>query len=164
MNQVCRELGILNGDPPYERVVATQFAPCGAVKPRFPRLAQAVRIAAATDSGDYMLKRFMLCAAIAVAAAYGGNAANAQQDIKRTLFKKSDGPGTNYETVLGMAEIAPNTNVAFHTHPRTENSYVVQGSLTLEVRGQPASEVQAGESMFVPANTPHGGRSGRDGA
>ncbi|HEU0157566.1 MAG TPA: cupin domain-containing protein [Stellaceae bacterium] len=85
------------------------------------------------------------------------------QDVKQTILQKSDVPGTNYETVLGIAEIAPNANVAHHTHPGTESSYVLAGSLTLEVEGQPARMVEAGQSMFVPGNTPHGGRAGANG-
>lgn len=86
------------------------------------------------------------------------------QDIKRTTFQKSDVPGTSYETVFGMAEIAPNVKVASHTHPGTESSYVLAGSLILEVQGQPTRTVEAGQSMFVPANTPHGGQAGPNGA
>ena len=113
-----------------------------------------------------MLKRTVLCLVIGLIplALGSGPAAAQQQDIKRTIFQKSDVPGTNYETVLGMAEIAPNVNVALHTHPGTESSYVLEGSLTLEVQGQPERTVKAGESMLVPANTPHGGRAGPAGA
>lgn len=113
-----------------------------------------------------MLKRTVLCVAITLVALAlgGGPAAAQQQDIKRTIFQKSDVPGTGYETVLGIAEIAPNVKVASHTHPGTESSYVLEGSLALEVQGQPTRTVKAGESMFVPANTPHGGQAGPAGA
>ena len=113
------------------------------------------------------MKQTVFCLALAFCALVFGNgpaAAQQQQDIKRTIFQTSDLPGTNYETVFGMAEIAPNGDVAQHTHPGTESSYVLAGSLTLQVQGQPAREVHAGEPMFVPANTPHGGRAGPDGA
>ena len=113
-----------------------------------------------------MLKRIGFCLALALCALALGNgpAAAQQQDIKRTIFQKSDVPGSNYEAVFGMAEIAPNAKVALHTHPGNESSYVVAGSLTLQVQGQPAREVNAGEAMFVPANTPHGGQAGPSGA
>jgi len=35
--------------------------------------------------------------------------------IKRTILQRSDVLGTNYETVLGIAEIAPNAD--FSSHP-----------------------------------------------
>ena len=33
------------------------------------------------------------------------------QNIKRTPLQKFDVPGTNYETVIGLAEIVPNVNI-----------------------------------------------------
>jgi quercetin dioxygenase-like cupin family protein len=113
-----------------------------------------------------MLRRTVFCLAIALCALALGTApvAAQQQDIKRTIFQKSDVPGSNYEAVFGMAEIAPNANVALHTHPGNESSYVLAGSLSLQVQGKPTREVQAGEAMFVPANTPHGGKAGPSGA
>ena len=39
------------------------------------------------------------------------------QNIKRTPLQKFDVPGTNYETVIGLAEIVPNVNIGRHTHP-----------------------------------------------
>ena len=39
--------------------------------------------------------------------------------IKRTVLQKFDVPGTSYETVIGIAEIASSTNIGRHTHPRS---------------------------------------------
>ena len=117
-----------------------------------------------------MLKRVALGLAITALTAILGvspvtaQQADQQQAIKRTIFQKSDVPGTNYETVLGMAEIAPNTDFASHTHPGTESSYVIAGGITLNVKGQPTRDVKAGESIFVPAETAHSGRAGPNGA
>ena len=44
-------------------------------------------------------------------------AASQTGNIKRTPLQKFDVPGTNYETVIGMAEIVPNVNIGKHTHP-----------------------------------------------
>jgi hypothetical protein len=61
-----------------------------------------------------MLKKLSLVAVLAGIALVG--AAHAQQlpaapqqtaTIKRTPLQKFDVPGTNYETVIGMAEIVP---------------------------------------------------------
>jgi quercetin dioxygenase-like cupin family protein len=49
---------------------------------------------------------------------------------------------------------------ASHTHPGTESSYIVEGGITLNVKGQATRDVKAGEAIFIPANTPHSGRSG----
>jgi quercetin dioxygenase-like cupin family protein len=91
-------------------------------------------------------------------------AQQANQQIKRTILQKSDVPGTNYETVFGIAEIAPNAEFASHTHPGTESSYIIEGSITLNVKGQPTREVKAGESILIPTEIPHSGSAGANGA
>lgn len=80
------------------------------------------------------------------------------QAIKRMILQKSDVPGSNYETVFGVAEIAPNADVASHTHPGTESAYVIEGSITHLVRGQPPRDVKAGDSVLIPAGAPHRAR------
>jgi quercetin dioxygenase-like cupin family protein len=93
-----------------------------------------------------------------------GHQADQPQAIKRTTLQKSDVPGTNYETVFGIAEIAPNANFTSHTHPGTESGYLMEGSLTHIVKGQPAREAKAGDSVLIPAGIPHSGRAGPNGA
>jgi quercetin dioxygenase-like cupin family protein len=115
-----------------------------------------------------MLTRAMLCVAtvmFATLVGYGPVAAQqANQPIKRTILQKSDVPGTNYETVFGIAEIAPNAEFASHTHPGTESSYIMEGSITLNVKGYPTREAKAGDSMLIPAGVPHSGNAGASGA
>jgi hypothetical protein len=41
-----------------------------------------------------------------------GQQSNHPEGIKRTTLQKSNVPGTNYETVFGIAEIAPNAYFA----------------------------------------------------
>ena len=43
-------------------------------------------------------------------------AANQTANIKRTPLQKFDVPGTNLETVIGIAEIVPNVLIGRHTH------------------------------------------------
>ena len=62
-------------------------------------------------------------------------AANQTANIKRTPLQKFDVPGTNYETVIGMAEIVPNVNIGKHTHPGPESGYMLDGDMTLLVDG-----------------------------
>ena len=86
------------------------------------------------------------------------------QPIKRTPLQKFDVPGTNYETVIGIAEIAPNVNVGRHTHPGPESGYVLEGDFTLLVEGQPPLPLKAGDSYKVPSGAIHDARSGDKGA
>ena len=86
------------------------------------------------------------------------------QGIRRTMLQKFDVPGSNYQTVFGIAEIAPNADFASHTHPGTETGYVMEGSLTHIIKGQPTREAKAGDSVLIPAGVPHSGRAGPNGA
>jgi quercetin dioxygenase-like cupin family protein len=88
----------------------------------------------------------------------------AQTPIKRTPLQKFDVPGTAYETVIGIAEIAANVNVGRHTHPGPESGYLLEGEFTLLVEGQPPLVVKAGESYKVPPGADHDARSGDKGA
>jgi|SRR5689334_1620146 quercetin dioxygenase-like cupin family protein len=58
-----------------------------------------------------------------------------------------------------VAEFAPGVAAGRHTHPGEELGYVLEGTLELEVTGQPARTVKAGESFFVPAGVVHDGKN-----
>jgi quercetin dioxygenase-like cupin family protein len=91
-------------------------------------------------------------------------AANQAANIKRTPLQKFDVPGTNYETVIGMAEIVPNVNIGKHTHPGPESGFMVEGDMTLLVDGQPPLEVKTGQSYKVPPGVVHDAKTGANGA
>jgi quercetin dioxygenase-like cupin family protein len=119
---------------------------------------------------ETMLKRIVLyVASVMLAIAICGGPVAAQQPtgtpgVKRTILQTNDVPGTKYESVLGIAEIGPNVEVPRHTHPGTENSYVMEGSLTLNSDGHPEQTLQAGQGAFMPAEHPHWGKAGPQGA
>ena len=99
--------------------------------------------------------------AAATAPAAGTTAA---PTIKRTPLQRFDVPGSQYETVIGMAEIVPNVNIGRHTHPGPESGYMVEGDMVLLIDGQPERLVKTGESYQVPAGAIHDARSGARGA
>ena len=121
-----------------------------------------------------MLKNIKTSIIISVAALAIGGAALAQdkmappvaqtQGLKRTVVQKFDVPPGERETVVAVAEIPPNTDVARHTHPGPEVDYVLEGDVTLTVADQPAKTYKAGESFYVPPETPHAARSGANGS
>jgi mannose-6-phosphate isomerase-like protein (cupin superfamily) len=84
--------------------------------------------------------------------------------IKRIPLQKFDVPGTNYETVIGIAEIVPNVLIGKHTHPGPESGYVLEGDFTLLVDGQPPLELKTGQSYKVPPGAAHDAKSGAKGA
>src|SRR5262245_40661126 len=117
-----------------------------------------------------MLMKILICAVLATVAMPG--AAGAQQlpaatqqtaTIKRIPLQKFDVPGTNYETVIGIAEIVPNVNIGRHTHPGPESGYMLEGEMVLLIDGQPEKTVKVGESYQVPSGAIHDARSGPQG-
>src|SRR4029450_3129856 len=100
-----------------------------------------------------MLKKLVLCSLLrAFGMALPSNAqqppsmTQQTQNIKRTPLQKFDVPGTNYETVIGLAEIVPNVNIGRHTHAGPESGFMLEGDFVLLVEGQAPLPVKAGES------------------
>jgi quercetin dioxygenase-like cupin family protein len=120
-----------------------------------------------------MLRKSIIVATLAAAAIVFAGAATAQQlpaaanqspTIKRTPLQKFDVAGSNYETVIGTAEIVPNVNIGRHTHFGIESGYVLQGDLTLLVDGQPPKPLKVGDSYQIAAGAIHDAKSGAAGA
>ena len=84
--------------------------------------------------------------------------------IRRIPLQRFDVPGTNYETVIGIAEVVPNASIGRHTHPGVESGYVLEGEMVLMVQGQPDRTLKAGESYQIPNGAVHDGKSGPQGA
>lgn len=81
--------------------------------------------------------------------------------IKRTLMQRSD-VGDNREVILGLAEISPGGSTGRHTHFGTEVGYVLDGTSTLEVDGEPARTLKAGDSYMIPAGKVHNATAAGD--
>jgi len=91
-------------------------------------------------------------------------AATQTANIKRIPLQKFDVPGTNRETIVGIAEVAPNVSIGRHTHPGIESGYVLEGDMVLLIDGQPPKPLKAGESYQIPTGAVHDGKSGATGA
>lgn len=74
--------------------------------------------------------------------------------IKRTVLQRTD-VGNNMEVVLGLAEIAKGGTTGRHTHFGAEAGYVLEGTSTLEVEGEPTRTLKAGDSYLIPAGKVH---------
>ena len=75
--------------------------------------------------------------------------------IKRTILQRVEIPGTTYETVLGVAEIAAGVNAGRHTHPGPETGTVTEGEMILMIDGQPDKALKVGESYQIPTGVVH---------
>jgi quercetin dioxygenase-like cupin family protein len=104
-----------------------------------------------------------LCGALGSALGLTATAANAQPapgGLVRTLVRREDVVGTNFETIQMLVEIPAHGEAAPHTHPGHEASYIVEGEGMLMVAGQPPRAVKPGDSFLVPAGVVHSAKNG----
>jgi quercetin dioxygenase-like cupin family protein len=74
----------------------------------------------------------------------------------RTIFERHDQTGVpGKEIVIGSAVLPAGTAIGYHTHPGDEAGYIVKGSLTLKVKGQPDRILKAGDSFFNARGAVH---------
>ena len=86
-----------------------------------------------------------------------------QQTFKRTTLQKADVPASSYEAVMGITDLPPNGYIARERHPGLEAGYVLQGSATLFVDGQPPLQLSTGQSWTLAPSALHEFRAGPDG-
>jgi quercetin dioxygenase-like cupin family protein len=65
---------------------------------------------------------------------------------------------------LAEAYLARNGAGPRHTHAGIETALVMEGEVILEIDGQPAKTLTAGQSFLVPRGVAHSARGGPDGA
>src|SRR5438874_1014024 len=102
------------------------------------------------------MKRLLLVVAI------GGLAATlyAQQPgFTRKMMQDQDVSATDRHAVQVIAEFVPGGAAGKHTHPGEELGYVLEGTLQLEIAGQPPRTLNAGEVFFISAGVVHDGRN-----
>jgi quercetin dioxygenase-like cupin family protein len=75
--------------------------------------------------------------------------------VKRTVLQQGDLSVAGREAVMALAELPQGGATGRHTHPGEEISYVLEGSVIIEVDGKPAMTKKAGEVFMIPAGTVH---------
>jgi quercetin dioxygenase-like cupin family protein len=103
-----------------------------------------------------------ICATIELASSQGDADAQKSPGYPLKILKKTEYPGDNYVCVLVKLDLNPEERVARHMHPGVESSYLVSGSITLSVKGQPDLIVKAGDGYQIWPETPHSVRNGPD--
>jgi quercetin dioxygenase-like cupin family protein len=79
-----------------------------------------------------------------------------QQSVKRTeLLRKQLAGMEGHEGIVFIGEIAPGAFTGKHYHPGHEFLYVLEGSGTWEVDGQPPLSMKAGDSFYQPPDQAH---------
>jgi quercetin dioxygenase-like cupin family protein len=78
----------------------------------------------------------------------------AQEGVKRTPLATFDSP-PGYQTVMGLAQLLPNTCSGRHNHPGIESSYILEGDELLKVDGKPDQHLKPGDPSQIRAGVPH---------
>jgi len=105
-------------------------------------------------------KSTLLVVSVVLAFAFAGTAVAqnppvSPSPVKRTIISKIDVPGSNYEVITALLEIAPGFKAGRHFHPGIVNGYVTEGEFWLALDGQPEKTIIAGQSGLVPDKAVH---------
>lgn len=93
----------------------------------------------------------------ALALSVGAVAEDAKPQPQRAVLEhhdQSEVPGK--EIIIGTVVLPPGAAVGYHVHPGDEAGYIVKGTVTWKVRGQPDKTLKAGDSFFNPRGSVHG--------
>ena len=82
-----------------------------------------------------------------------------QPGFTRKMLQDQNLSVTDRHAVQVLAEFVPGGVAGKHTHPGEELGYVMEGTLQLEIAGQPPRTLKAGETFFVPAGVVHDGKN-----
>ena len=82
-----------------------------------------------------------------------------QPGFTRKMMQDQDVSATNRHAVQVVAEFVPGGVAGKHTHPGEELGYVLEGTLELQVTGQPPRTLNAGDVFYVPAGIVHDGKN-----
>lgn len=82
-----------------------------------------------------------------------------QMQVQRTDLIKSDISVPGKEVVQVRVDFAPGVFAVSHRHPGEEVAYVIEGTLEYEIEGRKPVTLSAGQSLFIPAGTPHSAKN-----
>jgi quercetin dioxygenase-like cupin family protein len=92
----------------------------------------------------------------ALALSVGAIAEDAKPQAQRTILQHQDqSEVSGKEIILGTVVLPPGAAVGYHVHPGEEAGYIIKGSVTWKVRGQPDKTLKAGDSFFNPRGSVH---------
>lgn len=98
--------------------------------------------------------------AVTVLGAFSIQTLNAQQPgFKRIELQRGDLSVVGREVVVVRADIDPDGIIGRHTHPGEESSYVLEGTVVLDIDGKPSQTLMAGETFLIPAGVVHAAKN-----
>src|SRR2546429_3244719 len=101
----------------------------------------------------------VISGAVVIAAALAAASFAQQPGFTRKLLQDKELTVHDRHAVQVVAEFVPGGAAGRHTHPGEELGYVVEGTLLLDVDGQPPRTLKAGEAFFVEAGKGHDGKN-----
>ncbi len=106
-----------------------------------------------------MLKKTLIAVTLAAVTlagvAFAQNPPVSPSPVKRTILSKIDVPGSNYEVITAMLEIAPGFKAGRHFHPGIVSGHILEGEFWLAIDGQPEKTLTAGQSADIPDKAIH---------
>jgi len=87
-----------------------------------------------------------------------------QSGFTRKVLQDQNMSVQDRHAVQVLAEFGPGGATGKHTHPGEEVGYLLEGTLLLEVDGQPPRTLKAGDVFFVEPGTVHDGKNVGSGA
>lgn len=101
----------------------------------------------------------LLAGAAASASPLSASLVQAQAGPKLAQVLRADLQGQGeklQESVVSLAEFGPGAAAPLHMHPGAQEIlYAMEGALIVEVEGQAAATIKAGEAAVIPADVAH---------
>jgi quercetin dioxygenase-like cupin family protein len=86
--------------------------------------------------------------------------ASAQQPaFKRTELQRGDLSAAGREAVTAVAELPGGVASGRHTHPGEEIGYILEGTVVVDIEGQPSKTLSAGGVFLIPNGQTHNARN-----
>ena len=104
-----------------------------------------------------MSRRWISAALVFVSFALAAALYAQQPGFSRKMLQDENLSVSDRHAVQVVAEFTPGASAGKHTHPGEELGYVLEGTLELQVAGQPPRTLKAGEAFFIPAGVVHDG-------
>ena len=82
-----------------------------------------------------------------------------QPGFKRVELQRGDLSVAGREVVVVRGEFEPGAMVGRHSHPGEESTYILEGTVQLEIDGKPPVISKAGDVIIIPAGTIHSAKN-----
>ena len=82
-----------------------------------------------------------------------------QPGFKRVELQRGDLSVAGREVVVVCGEFEPGAMVGRHSHPGEESTYILEGTVQLEIDGKPPVISKAGDVIIIPAGTIHSAKN-----